>query len=277
MYCKKCGKQLESDAVFCSSCGTKTNNATEDEALVLEQTLGDYKEQTDVLNEENTSNLNVNAKKKPKVKIIVSCIITLSIILSIIIPITIKNSRVTEIPNYYFDFGSQSISHPVGSPENKSFSVDVTLVSSVKAYDLAIEVYVYSGNKFITKFVSKTQTTLRGRNTTAITIDFPDKSLLDRSKYNYCFTATAKTHDKLPSIEYGIVTFLNYDNSVYETVIVEKRAGDTPIYPIPERNGYTFAGWYYDSSFKQEFYMSQQHVYREQYEDVVLYSKWIKN
>jgi len=277
MYCKKCGKQLESDAVFCSSCGTKTNNATEDEALVLEQTLGDYKEQTDVLNEENTFNLNVNDKKRTKAKIIISCIVALSIILSIIIPITIKNSRVTEIPNYYFDFGSQRISHPVGSPENKSFSVDVTLVSSVKAYDLAIEVYVYSGNKFITKFVSKTQTTLRGRNTTAITIDFPDKSLLDRSKYNYCFTATAKTHDKLPSIEYGTVTFLNYDNSVYETVIVEKRAGDTPIYPIPERNGYTFAGWYYDSSFKQEFYMSQQHVYREQYEDVVLYSKWIKN
>ena len=147
----------------------------------------------------------------------------------------------------------------------------------MKAYDLAIEVYVYSGNKFITKFVSKTQTTLRGRNTTAITIDFPDKNLLDKSKYNYCFAATAKTHDKLPSIEYGTVTFLNYDNSVYETVIVEKRAGDTPIYPIPDRNGYTFAGWYYDSGFKQEFYMSQQHVYREQYEDVVLYPKWIKN
>ena len=124
---------------------------------------------------------------------------------------------------------------------------------------------------------SEIYTTLRGHNTTYITIEFPDKSLLDRSKYNYCFTATAKTHDKLPSIEYGTVTFLNYDNSVYETVIVEKRAGDTPIYPIPERNGYTFAGWYYDSSFKQEFYMSQQHVYREQYEDVVLYSKWIKN
>ena len=170
----------------------------------------------------------------------------------------------------------QGTSNPVGSPNEKTFFVDVDLVCDIDVYDILIDVYIYSGNKYITKFTYETDS-LTSPGSYYLNIEFEDKNLLDTSKYDYYFTATAKTHDKLPSIEYGTVTFLNYDNSVYETVIVEKRAGDTPIYPIPERNGYTFAGWYYDSGFKQEFYMSQQHVYREQYEDVVLYSKWIKN
>ncbi len=276
MYCKKCGKQLENDAIFCSSCGTKTNSATEDKALFLEQTLDDYEAHTDVQKEENTCGLNVNGKKRTKTKIIISCVIILSIVLSILIPTIIKYSRVNDVPNYYFDFGMQGTSTPVGSPNEKTFFVDVDLVCDIDVYDILIDVYVYSGNKYITKFTYETDS-IRSPGSYYLNIEFEDKNLLDTSKYDYYFTATAKTHDKLPSIEYGTVTFLNYDNSVYETVIVEKRAGDTPIYPIPERSGYTFAGWYYDSSFKQEFYMSQQHVYREQYEDVVLYPKWIKN
>ena len=277
MYCKKCGRQLENDAVFCSACGERTNQTTEYEASTPLRATDEHKIETVAKVEESLPAPQPESEKKTKKKLIISSVILLSILLSILLPIVIKYSRVNEIPNYYFDFGSIGYSYPSGEPENKTFCVDVTLVSDVKAYDLEIEVYVYSANELVTKFKSKTDTALRGRNTTKITIDFPDKSLINTGKYDYCFTATAKTHDKLPSIEYGTVTFLNYDNSVFETVIVEKRAGDTPIYPIPKRSGYTFDGWYYDPYFKQEFEMGEQHVYKEEYEDVVLYPKWVKN
>ena len=128
MYCKKCGKELENDALFCSSCGAKTNNATEDDPLTPEQLLDNNEPQTNAEQEDNNCDISVNAKKKPKVKIVVSCIIILSIVLSILIPTIVKNSRVNDVPNYYFDFGMQGTSNPVGSPNEKTFFVDVVKI-----------------------------------------------------------------------------------------------------------------------------------------------------
>lgn len=48
MYCKKCGKQIDEDAVFCSFCGTAQNQQIEqnsdDKQVTIAQRLKPYKE-----------------------------------------------------------------------------------------------------------------------------------------------------------------------------------------------------------------------------------------
>ena len=273
MYCKKCGNKIENDSVFCSKCGQKIkgqfSNSTESVFNNISKDDGDK-----IISENVVYNVETTRAKKKKV--IMTFIFTIAVVLSVLIPLIIKSTSVTEVPNHYFDFGSIRVSNPASDPNDKSFYVDVTLVCDVKVYDLVVDVYIYSGNKFVTKFKQEENSTLT-KSTKAIKIEFEDKSLIDMGKYDYFFVANAKTRDKLPSIEYGTVTFLNYDDSVYKTIIVEKRAGRTYLYPEPVRNGYTFDGWYYDSNYKQKFYMDEQHIYIDEYENVVLYPKWKKN
>ncbi len=55
--------------------------------------------------------------------------------------------------------------------------------------------------------------------------------------------------------------------------------------PIPERNGYIFDGWYYDSKFTKKvdatstLYITPQPIYEKEncvrgYKDITLYAKW---
>lgn len=69
---------------------------------------------------------------------------------------------------------------------------------------------------------------------------------------------------------------MNYDNTIYETFMVEKDNGDVWKLPNnPTRNGYIFDGWYYDKNYSKEFEITEQY-WRDKGQDLRLYPKWTK-
>lgn len=60
------------------------------------------------------------------------------------------------------------------------------------------------------------------------------------------------------------VTLVNY-----ETISCLK--GERFIAPLPERDGYDFAGWFYDASFTKPY------INRKIRNDLLLYPRWIKS
>lgn len=253
MYCSKCGRKIKDDSIYCNFCGNKIDEI-KDVPTIAEKDVKIDKEK------------NINLKK---IFLIVLLLLTLIGVGVTTTKKVIKNNTVNEVPNYYLSFGSLSQS----SDENgKTFSVDVT--SEVPLFELSIDVYIYYNDELISNFNYTTEIDM-GLSTKRVHIPFENEELIN-FKYDFLFYGTGKTHEELPDLDYATITFLNHDGSVCEKLIVEKDYGDAWYAPYPTRNGYTFAGWYYDKKCSKKFDIGEQY-YRDKGENLVLYSKWIKN
>lgn len=251
MYCPKCGKKVKEDSLYCNFCGNKI-----DEIKI---------EPVTDKNESKPSD------SKPKSKNIFLIIILVLALLGVVFLVTkkvIKNNTVNEVPNYYLSFGSLRQS----SDENgKTFSVDVT--SEVPLFEISIDVYIYYQGELISNFNYTTKIDM-GLSTEYVDIPFENKELIN-FKYDFLFYGTGKTHEDLPELDYATISFLNYDESIYQEIIVEKDYGRVWSTPEPTREGYKFAGWYYDSYCTNPFDIGEQY-FRDKGKDMNLYSKWIK-
>ena len=254
MYCPKCGREIKDDSLYCNFCGNKVDE------INLESITKKYDcEQKNIIK-------NSNFKKILLVTLSVMVLIGLGVIIT---KKVIKNNTVNEVPNYYLSFGSLRQS----SDENgKTFSVDVT--SEVPLFEISIDVYIYYQNNLISNFNYTTEIDM-GLSTEYVTIHFENQELID-FKYDFLFYGTGKTHEELPKLDYATISFLNYDGSVCEKLIVEKDYGEAWYMPSPKRDGYTFSGWYYDENYSKKFEIGEQY-FRDKGKDLILYSKWIKN
>lgn len=69
---------------------------------------------------------------------------------------------------------------------------------------------------------------------------------------------------KVDSLSLVTVTLTSYQK-------ITLKKGDTFFAPIPQRDNYEFAGWFYDSAF------SKPYLNKRIKTDLVLYPKWIKS
>ena len=82
-------------------------------------------------------------------------------------------------------------------------------------------------------------------------------------------------------IENDSVPLPNYREKVYRPLVrtvnlhgfdpVQIKKGDVFYAPVPEKDGYTFAGWFYDSA------CTVPYLNKKISKDVMLYPKWVKH
>ena len=302
MYCSKCGKQMKDDSMFCSFCGTKipeivlknrpkkddinndeiiiSKNQKNNENVIFQKNLGveDIEIVTDSTELNGKTNLNSknNIKKKTKLKIIIFTILFVTIVGIIIGNIgykVYKNSIENFVPNYYISIGGSRGTSTNLTTGEKKYEVSVT--SKIELYELSIDVYVYD---FLGEFIDTfnyTQKIDLDRSTKKVEIKFENPVYMER--YKLTFYATGKTHEKLPDLDYASIYFMNYDDTVYETMYVEKDYGDIWKLPVtPTRTGYIFDGWYYDKNYSKKFDITEQY-WRDKGQNLKLYPKWIES
>ncbi len=274
MFCSYCGKKIPKVVVNNFSKhnlningvdSIKETNLNECITFEVDETSNNLIETNEIIN-------NFKSKKKSKLKIMICTILSVIIIGTIIGIIgykCYKNNIENIVPNYFLSFGSIGVSTNNNTGEKK-FEVDVT--AEVELYELSIDVYIYEWGKYVDSF-NYTQNIEVGTSTTKVEIIFEKQEYYDL-RYDFIFYGTGKTHEKLPNIDYASIFFMNYDDTVYDTFMVEKDYGKVWELPnAPIRYGYIFDGWYYDKNYSKKFDITEQY-WRDKGQDLKLYPKW---